>query len=252
MNEWSDIAVVTPPGDIDIASVPVLRDRLDALVRRGVRRIIVNCQSVEFIDSTGLAFLLTRARTLMRREGLLSLVNASRDVLRFLEIARLVDILHATPAEREPLPMLSPGEAPVWSKSVSVREGVENLPHYRHRVAGLLEELPLSRDERYDVALATGEALGNAYDHAGGTRCVLTVRAYRDRVVIEVVDGGAGYSLAADEVPDEQEERGRGIKLMRLLVDGVEVARRSGARGTCVTLTKIFKGQGRVEDGADS
>ena len=33
-----------------------------------------------FIDSTGLAFLLTRARELMRREGLLSLVNASGEV----------------------------------------------------------------------------------------------------------------------------------------------------------------------------
>ena len=240
MNEWNDIAVVTPPGDIDIASVPVLRDRVDAMIRRGVRRIIVNCQSVEFIDSTGLAFLLTRARELMRREGLLSLVNASRDVLRFLGIARLVDILHATGEEREPLPVLDASEAPVWSKSVSVREGVENLPHYRHRVASLLEELPLSRDERYDVALATGEALGNAYDHAGGTGCVLTVRAYRDRVVIEVVDGGAGYALAADEVPDEREERGRGIKLMRLLVDSVDVSRRTGRRGTCVTLTKAF------------
>lgn len=240
MNEWNDIAVVTPPGDIDIASLPVLRDRVDSLVRRGVRRIIVNCQAVEFIDSTGLAFLLTRARTLMRREGLLSLVNASHDVLRFLEIARLVDILHASGTERAPLPVLAPGEAPVWSKSVSVRAGIENLPHYRHRVAGLLEELPLSRDDRYDVALATGEALGNAYDHAAGTHCVLTVRAYRDRVVVEVVDGGAGFSIAADEVPDEHEERGRGIKLMRLLVDSVEVARRHEGHGTCVTLTKLF------------
>ena len=76
MNEWNDIAVLTPPGDIDIATVPALRRRLDALIGRGVRRVVINCQAVSFIDSTGLAFLLTRARELMRREGLLSLVNA--------------------------------------------------------------------------------------------------------------------------------------------------------------------------------
>ncbi len=35
MNEWNDIAVLTPPGDIDIASVPALRRRLDNLIDRG-------------------------------------------------------------------------------------------------------------------------------------------------------------------------------------------------------------------------
>ena len=105
MNEWNDIAVLTPPGDIDIASVPALRRRLDNLIDRGVRRVVINCQAVGFIDSTGLAFLLTRARELMRHEGLLSLVNASDGVVRFLEIARLVDILHvAGPARGRFLP----------------------------------------------------------------------------------------------------------------------------------------------------
>lgn len=240
MSEWSDIAVVTPPGDIDISTVPILRERLDALEQKGLRRIVINCQAVGFIDSTGLAFLLTRARGLMRREGLLSLVNASSEVMRFLEIARLADILHATTSVRPAVPELAPNELPVWSKSISVCKGIENLPHYRHRVSELLESLPLARDARYDMALAVGEALGNAYDHAAGVDCVLTVRAYRDRVVAEVVDGGSGFSIGASEEPEESEERGRGIKLMRLLVDGVEVCRRPGGQGTQVRLVKLF------------
>ena len=167
--------------------MPALRRRLDALIGRGVRRVVINCQAVSFIDSTGLAFLLTRARELMRREGLLSLVNASGEVVRFLEIARLVDILHVAGPARESIPAIPVGELPRWSKSVEVRQGIENLPYYRHRIAELLESLPLRRDERYDVALASGEALGNAYDHAGGIGCVLTVQAYGDRVVVEAV-----------------------------------------------------------------
>ena len=134
MNEWNDIAVLTPPGDIDIATVPALRRRLDALIARGVRRVVINCQAVSFIDSTGLAFLLTRARELMRREGLLSLVNASGEVVRFLEIARLVDILHVAGPARESIPAIPVGELPRWSKSVEVRQGIENLPYYRHRI----------------------------------------------------------------------------------------------------------------------
>ena len=232
MNEWNDIAVLTPPGDIDIASVTALRRRLDNLIGRGVRRVVINCQTVSFIDSTGLAFLLTRARELMRREGLLSLVNASDEVVRFLEIARLVDILHVAGPPRESIPAIP----------VGVRQGIENLPYYRHRIAELLESLPLRRDERYDVALASGEALGNAYDHADGIGCILTVQAYGDRVVIEVVDRGAGYSIDGSSEPVTTEERGRGIKLMRMLVDNVEVARRTDGAGTRVRMVKLFSG----------
>ena len=184
MNEWNDIAVLTPPGDIDIASVPALRRRLDNLIDRGVRRVVINCQAVGFIDSVG--------------------------------------------------------ELPRWSKSVEVQRGIENLPYYRHRVAELLESLPLRRDERYDVALALGEALGNAYDHAGGVGCILTVQAYGDRVVLEVLDRGAGYSIDGASEPVASEERGRGIKLMRMLVDNVEVARRTDGAGTRVRMVKLF------------
>lgn len=176
----------------------------------------------------------------MRREGLLSLVNASDEVVRFLEIARLVDILHVAGPARESIPAIPVGELPRWSKSVEVQRGIENLPYYRHRVAELLESLPLRRDERYDVALALGEALGNAYDHAGGVGCILTVQAYGDRVVLEVLDRGAGYSIDGASEPVTSEERGRGIKLMRMLVDNVEVARRTDGAGTRVRMVKLF------------
>ena len=213
------------------------------MIGRGVRRVVINCQAVSFIDSTGLAFLLTHARELMRREGLLSLVNASSEVVRFLEIARLVDILHVAGPARESIPAIPVGELPRWSKSVEVRQGIENLPYYRHRIAELLESLPLRRDERYDVALASGEALGNAYDHAGGIGCVLTVQAYGDRVVVEVLDRWVP-AILIDETsePVASEERGRGIKLMRMLVDNVEVARRTDGAGTRVQMVKLFSG----------
>ena len=68
----------------------------------------------------------------------------------------------------------------------------------------------------------------------------MNVRAYRDRVVIEVCDSGEGFEIAPDEEPDESEERGRGIRLMRLLVDSVEVRRRIDARGTMVRLVKLL------------
>ena len=241
MNEWNDIAVIAPAHDIDIATVPYLREQIDGLIDAGMRRVLLNCQNVTFIDSTGLAFLLSRARVLLKRDGLLSLVNASPAVVRFIQIARLLDVLHVSSAHKAPVPVLAPGVEPLWSKSVSVREGVENLGYYRHRVADMLSSLPLSRDDCFDTALAAGEALSNAYDHACGARgSTMTVHAYPDRVVIEVRDCGCGYEIAADEEPDCTEDRGRGIRLMRMLVDSVEVRRRADTRGTLVRLIKLI------------
>ncbi len=235
-----DIAVLAPVSDIDIATVPGLRSEVDSLIAAGTRRILLNCENVTFIDSTGLAFLLSRARRLMQEGGMLSLVNVSAEVSRFLQIARLISVLHVTARDRPPVPVLSPGTLPVWSRSISVAEGVEHLGLYRHRVVELLETLPLGRDAVYDTALAAGEALGNAYDHAGAAGCVLNVRAYEDRVVIEVCDCGGGFEIAPDEDVAESEERGRGIKLMRMLVDSAEVKRRTDVQGTMVRLIKLF------------
>lgn len=241
MNEWNDIAVIAPVRDIDIATVPHLREQVDSLIDGGVRRILVNCQNVEFIDSTGLAFLLSRARVLLAREGLLSLVNTSRQVTRFLQIARLLDVLHVSTAERPPIPVLAPDAPPLWSKAFTIRAGVENLGAYRHRVAELLGTLPLSRDDCFDTALAAGEALSNAYDHAcGGEGSTMSVIAYADRVVIEVRDCGCGFEIGDDEEPVESRERGRGIRLMRMLVNSVEVRRRTDVPGTEVRLIKLI------------
>lgn len=240
MNEWNDIAVLVPVRDIDIASVPLLREQVDGLIDMGMRRIIINCQNVAFIDSTGLAFLLACARRLARGEGLLSLVNASANVIRFIQIARLIDVLHVRSAQKTALPVLSAGVLPKWNKTISVTGGIECLGAYRHRVSELLATLPMTADARFDTALAAGEALSNAFDHAGGVGCSMTVQAYHDRVVIEVRDGGAGFELSADQEIEASEERGRGIKLMRMLVDSVDVSRRRDVPGTCVRLVKLI------------
>lgn len=242
MNEWNDIAVISPAHDIDISTVGELRDQIDNLVASGVYRVMVNCQHVTFIDSSGLACLISRARHLSQNGGLLSLVNTSADVMRTLQIARLLEALHVTAATRPPVPVLKPGAMPLWSKSFSVRQGIEHLGYYRHRIADMVSTLPMSDSDRFDMALAAGEALSNAYDHANGAvGCMMMVIAYPDRVVVEVRDSGCGYEIAPDEEPDESEERGRGIRLMRMLVDSVEVRRRTDAQGTLVRLIKLLQ-----------
>ncbi|MDY2776817.1 MAG: anti-sigma factor antagonist [Collinsella sp.] len=246
MKEWSDIAVIAPARDIDISTVPLLRERVEGLIDGGMRRILINCKNVGFIDSTGLAFLLSSARRLGRLEGMLSIVDASPNIVRFIQIARLIDVLHVTASDKPPIPLLSPNTPPLWSRSLPIREGMENLGYYRHKVVDMLSTTALSPDECFDTALAVGEALSNAYDHACVKGSTMTVIAFSDRVVIEVSDRGCGFELAPDEEVEASMERGRGIKLMRMLVDSVEVARRVNGPGTVVRLVKLTSDHGGV------
>jgi anti-sigma regulatory factor (Ser/Thr protein kinase) len=58
-----------------------------------------------------------------------------------------------------------------------------------------------------------------------------------------VTDCGCGFELSPDDdTPEvgEADERGRGIKLMRLLADSVSIVRRQQG-GTCVRIVKLFR-----------
>jgi len=87
----------------------------------------------------------------------------------------------------------------------------------RHAVRSFLETLRLDRARVDDVVLAVGEAAGNAIEHAyrgadGSVR--LHAKACDGRIVIEVRDRGR-WRLEGDP------ERGRGLGIMRALVDRV-------------------------------
>jgi serine/threonine-protein kinase RsbW len=64
-------------------------------------------------------------------------------------------------------------------------------------------------------------------------------------VIVQVSDNGCGYQLRANEKPktptDMKLERGRGIKLMRMLADEVSISMKSGGKGTAVSLTKMIE-----------
>ena len=117
------------------------------------------------------------------------------------------------------------------------------MAQVRGRVECLCEGLPLKADEVFDLTLAVGEALGNAVDHAGERGVLVTVAAYADRVVVDVADCGQGFSLGPDEELPEaaaDAERGRGIKLMRMLTDSASISPKSTGEGSVTHLVKLF------------
>ena len=242
MSDMVNIALVTVEGDLDVRTVPALRRRIDRLVSRGCRRIFLNMSGARYVDSAGMGLILTELRRMRGEGGLLSLVNVSPQAYQALRRMRVFDYMPVSRAgERRTVSALDPSVLPDWRTTFRVEPSA--LGEARERVGELLSSLPFSPDEVFDMTLASGEALGNAVDHTCGGGVLATVAAYPDRVTIEVADCGDGFELAADEDPPEAgpcAERGRGIRLMRLLADSVSIGHKSTGDGTVVRLVKLF------------
>jgi serine phosphatase RsbU (regulator of sigma subunit)/anti-sigma regulatory factor (Ser/Thr protein kinase) len=94
----------------------------------------------------------------------------------------------------------------------------------------------VGEQEVFDVCLAASEAASNAIEHAYGAReASFTMSCGRDEgnVLVSIRDGGRWREQSPYG-------RGRGLSIMRALVDSVEV--KSDGNGTVVTLTKRAPG----------
>ncbi len=102
----------------------------------------------------------------------------------------------------------------------------------RRTLGRWLTAMEVGGDELFDIALATSEAAANAIEHAyGARRATFEVRCERlaDEVRVTVHDAGRWRAPRSNG-------RGRGLEIMRGLMDHVEVDR--DQHGTTVTLAK--------------
>ena len=93
-----------------------------------------------------------------------------------------------------------------------------------------------------DVTLALTEACTNVLKHSGpGDEYEVTLRLRDDVCSIAVTDLGRGFDFETltDDSPGDESERGRGVQLMRLLVDTVRFTSRPSA-GSVVHLEKTL------------
>jgi serine/threonine-protein kinase RsbW len=101
----------------------------------------------------------------------------------------------------------------------------------------------LSRRDADALTLATHEAVMNAIEHGNrsdpGLEVTIHLRESEDRVEVQVLDHGPG--LSATPAPFRPlADRGRGIALMRGLVDELRLSR---ARGEAVLVMRKKRGE---------
>ena len=242
MQTKANIALVNLEGDLDVSSVARVRGTIDSLIDGGCRRIVMNMAAADYADSAGMGLIFSELRRMRQVGGLLSLTNVSPTVYKALCLMRMIDYvpISRVGTKRE-VRELDPSVLPRWR--TTFRVDATQMAAARARLEELLDRLPLAENDVFDMKLASGEAVGNAVDHTCEGGVLVTVAAYDDRVVVEVADCGCGFSLAADEEPSEVgefAERGRGIKLMRLLADSVTIEPKIAGQGTVVRLVKLF------------
>jgi integral membrane sensor domain MASE1/anti-sigma regulatory factor (Ser/Thr protein kinase) len=119
------------------------------------------------------------------------------------------------------------------------------IPEVRRVIRLWLVQNDVSEDEAFDVLVAAGEACSNAVQHAYGlTSGTVEIEVWiaGGELRIEVKDRGTWRARAAD-APNRG--GGRGLGLMRSLMDGVEID--SGAHGTHVRMRRRLNVPNRAE-----
>lgn len=239
--------VLEVSGDVDIASVPLLKNRLDLTLETGCRNVVLDLSDVSYADSSALSLLIWLDRRLAPLDGRLVVAGANRDVTRVLELSGLVQVaasVETSPsvqAALEGLRLPESAEEPLWVRTIEVPARVDALSAVREEACSLIAGPRVSDSSLFDIKVALGEALANAVRHgspAGEEDLVaVTIEGYDDRVVLKVLDSGPGFNGVQADSDDIYASGGRGIAFMRALMDRVEFECLPTG-GTAVTLVK--------------
>jgi anti-sigma regulatory factor (Ser/Thr protein kinase) len=112
-------------------------------------------------------------------------------------------------------------------------------------VQEFVAEMGSDPKERHDIALAVGEAVSNVIRHSykgnPDNHLSLVCRDHDDNFEVEIRDRGEPYDPAATPArpPEEIRVGGRGVYLMRALMDEVEYHREGDVN--CVRMKKMLK-----------
>lgn len=239
--------VVRLSGDIDMAMVPELRRDLGNAIEGGCAHLVLDLSDVDYADSSALGLLVWLDHQLLPSGGRMVLAGANRDVARILELSGLVTVassLAMSPNVEGALEGLRLSRQPareLWRTELQMKANVDQLGSMREEVCQLIKPLGFAESAVFDIRVALGEALANAVRHgspAGGEANVeVRVIAYADRVVLEVIDFGAGFDGTPPPSRDVYAPGGRGVTFMRALTDRVEFEKPESG-GTLVRLVK--------------
>ena len=242
--------VVHLNGEVDMVTVPEVREALESAMNRGCTNVVLDLARVTYMDSSALGLLVWADRELGPRRGKLVLAGADRNIARILEISGLVGAAPRISAAPDPavalsgLELTSPSTEPIWVRELEFPAHPDSLAQARATVCDLLEPMAIPEAVFFDIRVAVGEALANAIRHGSprGASDVVTVSvsAHDDRVALVITDRGGGFDGEIEADGDPYASSGRGVMFMRALMDRVDFTRMADG-GTAVTLVRHLR-----------
>lgn len=122
--------------------------------------------------------------------------------------------------------------------SLAMPREAYTVPVVRRFIGDALRAMGVADDCLDDLLLAGAEACSNVLEHGGpARRYEVEARIGEGLCVLEILDEGEGFDVGQVPTPKPDSESGRGILLMRELVDEVSFVNRPD-RGTVVCLQK--------------
>lgn len=79
----------------------LLKDKINSLVQQGHKKIVLNLESVPYIDSAGLGEIVRTYTTVSRQGGKLKLLNLTKRIQDLLSITKLLTVFECFDAEQE-------------------------------------------------------------------------------------------------------------------------------------------------------
>jgi anti-sigma B factor antagonist len=93
-----EMPVIAITGEVDLATAPLLRERLDAHLDGGASSIIVDLRGTTFLDSTGLGVLVNVLKRCREAGGELHLVISEPRILKLFAITGLQETFPISPS----------------------------------------------------------------------------------------------------------------------------------------------------------
>ena len=101
VSEQGDYKVLRPEGDLDVYTVGSLRDSLGSIVNEDAPRVVVDLDSVPFMDSSGLGALMGGVRRLREAGGDLAIACTREQHLKLFTITGFGEGVSIAPTVEE-------------------------------------------------------------------------------------------------------------------------------------------------------
>ncbi len=134
----------------------------------------------------------------------------------------------------------------ISGNTITIPSNLKYLVDVDEFIEGFLQDCGIDESVIADIAISVSELVNNAVAHGNKSSIdepiVIAIRKTNGKVTITVTDQGSGFDPDEidDPLADENllKEAGRGIFIVRALMDAVDV--KASDKGTTVTITKAF------------